>query len=228
MRGYLHRPEFLERLSREEAQELGRICPPRSYAKGAVIFHQGDPCDALQIVLAGTLKMVRHRPQGERLIGLAGRGDFLGFPFLTEGACHQAEVVALSEVTLCPIDRDQFVQVARQLPRVALFLLEVLGKRIGELEDRLTWVTAPAAARLGRALLGLAERYGRPDEDGWTVLKLPVTQEELASLAGLTRVTATQILSGFRELGLVEGTRGTYRLRPEALESHLLELEESL
>ncbi len=227
MRWHLHRPEFLERLSQEEARELARICPPRNYQKGETIFHEGDPCDALQIVLSGTLKMVRHRPQGERLIGLASRGDFLGFPFLTQGACHRAEVVALSEVTLCPINRDQFIQVARELPKVALFLLEVLGKRIGELEDRLAWVTAPAAARLGRALLGLAERYGRDGGDGWTELKLPVTQEELASLAGLTRVTATQILSGFRELGLLEGTRGTYRLRRDALLDHVLDLEET-
>ena len=227
MRWHLHRPVFLERLSQEEARELTRICPPRSYPKGEAIFREGDACDALQIVLSGTLKMVRHRPQGERIIGLASRGDFLGFPFLTPGACHQAAAVALSEVVLCPISREQFTQVARELPRVALFLLEVLGERIGELEDRLAWITAPAAARLGRALLELAERYGRPDGDGWTLFKLPVTQEELASLAGLTRVTATQILSGFRELGLVEGTRGTYRLRTRELLDHVEDLEET-
>lgn len=118
MRWHLHRPGFLERLAPEEARELSRICPPRSLPKGGVVFHEGDPCDALQIVLSGTLKLVRHRPLGERLVGLAGQGDFLGFPFLTEGACHQAEAVALSEVTLCPISREQFIQVARALPRV--------------------------------------------------------------------------------------------------------------
>ncbi len=76
--------------------------------------------------------------------------------------------------------------------------------------------------------MDLAGRYGRPAEEGWTAFELPVTQEALASLAGLARVTATHILSGFRELGLLEGTRGRYRLRLAELKNHVEGLEETL
>ena len=75
-------------------------------------------------------------------------------------------------------------------------------------------------------MLTLAERFGSEVEADWVELKLELKQEELGSLAGTTRVNTTQTLSVWRELGLVEGTRGHYRIQRQKLRQRVARLEE--
>ncbi len=71
-------------------------------------------------------------------------------------------------------------------------------------------MTQPAPSRLASTLLDLARRFGREADDGWVEVDLDLRQEDLAALAGTSRVSATQALGAWRALGLVEGTRGRY------------------
>jgi CRP-like cAMP-binding protein len=50
-------------------------------------------------------------------------------------------------------------------------------------------------------------------------------QEDLAAICGSTRVTVTHTLGELRDQGFVEGTRGSYRVRLQALEQHLQAIE---
>lgn len=95
------------------------------------------------------------------------------------------------------------------------------------LEDQLEWSGENVASRLVRVLLMLAERFGEPEGEGWTRLDLELKQEDLAALGGTTRVTVTQSLSELRDAGLVEGTRGHYRLRKDGLQLYLEQLQEA-
>jgi CRP/FNR family cyclic AMP-dependent transcriptional regulator len=62
-------------------------------------------------------------------------------------------------------------------------------------------------------LLDQAQRFGAPEQEpGWWRLDTSLRHEEIAWMASATRVAATMALSELRELGLVQGTRGRYRL----------------
>ncbi len=217
---------FLERLSEEEKMRLGQICPPRSYGKDEAVFLSGDACDELTIVLDGMLKVVRQDPSGkERILHLSGPGDILGAEFLEDEARYNADAVCASDgVMICPINREQFVQVARELPRVALSLAGSLAARLTHLEDQIESASAPVIVRLGRVLAWTARRFGRPEADGWVRLTSELRQEDLAAMSGSTRVTVTNTLGQLRRLGLVEGTRGRYRVRLNELEATLEEM----
>lgn len=59
-------------------QELQRRLRTRHFRRGEVIFHQGDPGDALHVVASGAVKIVLPSPEGdEAIIATLGRGDFL-------------------------------------------------------------------------------------------------------------------------------------------------------
>jgi CRP/FNR family transcriptional regulator, cyclic AMP receptor protein len=75
--------------------------------------------------------------------------------------------------------------------------------------------------QIGRTILSLTKRFGDEAAEGWTLLDMPLSQEELASIAGTTRVSFTQNMRILRELDLVQGTRGSYRVRVNALEHFL-------
>jgi CRP-like cAMP-binding protein len=58
------------------------------------------------------------------------------------------------------------------------------------------------AQRLARLLLDLAERHGH-EVDGTIYVVMPLSQEELASLAGTSRATITRAFANWRDRGMI-------------------------
>ncbi|MCX8087647.1 MAG: Crp/Fnr family transcriptional regulator [Meiothermus ruber] len=216
---YLRQPSFLELLSEYERQRLGQICPPRALELGELLYRQGDPCHSLIILIEGQVKLLKIAGRGqERIVYVAGGGDLLGINFLSQDAEHTTTAICLSRAVICPVEKSQVMQVFKELPNVALRLAQVLADRVTQLEGQLEVSSAPAAYRLGRAFLWLAQRFSVPDFSPWRDLPMELRQEDLAAMCGTTRVTVTNTLGELRNLGLVEGTRGRYRVNLKALE----------
>ena len=219
---YLHQPSFLEYLSEQERQRLGQICPPRALQPRELLYREGDPCYSLFILIEGQVKLLKMASGGqERIVYVAGGGDLLGINFLAQDAAHTTTAICLSRVVVCPVEKSQVVQVSKELPNVALRLVQVLAERVSQLEGQLEVSSAPAAYRLGRAFAWLAQRFSMPDFSPWRDLPMELRQEDLAAMCGTTRVTVTNTLGELRNLGLVEGTRGRYRVNLKALERWL-------
>ncbi len=70
-----------------------------------------------------------------------------------------------------------------------------------------------------KTLVEQARRFGKAAEEGWFELQTELRHEDIASLVGATRVSVSMTISELRERGLLEGTRGSYRLNVTALES---------
>jgi CRP-like cAMP-binding protein len=219
---YLHQPGFLESLSEYERERLAQICPPRLFQPGELLHRAGDPCQSLIILIEGQVKLLRVVAGGqERIVYIAGGGDLLGINFLDQDATHTSNAVCLSRVMICPVGKSHVEQVSRELPNVPLRLAQVLAQRVALLEGQLEDTSAPVAFRLGRALAWLAQRFSVPDYSAWRDLPMELKQEDLAAMCGTTRVSVTHSLGELRNLGLVQGTRGRYRVNLKALEDWL-------
>jgi CRP-like cAMP-binding protein len=223
---YLRQPGFMERLSEYERMRMGQICPPHSYRRGDFLFRAGDSCNGLTMIMKGQVKLTRLAPGGqERILYIAGPGDLLGTNFLDPRATFSSDGVCLDQVVICPVSRPHLEQVAKELPNVTLKLAQVLSERLSHLEDQLELSSAPVNIRLGRTLIWLAQRFGQTIAGGWRELSVELRQEDLAAICGSTRVTVTHTLGELRDQGFVEGTRGSYRVKLEALQNHLEDLE---
>jgi CRP/FNR family transcriptional regulator, cyclic AMP receptor protein len=62
------------------------------------------------------------------------------------------------------------------------------------------------AQRLAGLLLDLSDRHGTAAESG-TVITMPLSQEEIASLIGTSRATVTRALGSWRRRGLIDTAR---------------------
>ena len=68
--------------------------------------------------------------------------------------------------------------------------------------------------RVARRLDDLADRFGRPVEDGRLIL-LPLTQDEIAAIAGTSRESANRALRSLVAAGTIRiAARGRYVIRP--------------
>ena len=165
----------------------------RSYHRDEVIFHQGDPADALHLIAAGHVT-VRVTLRGGEFVVLAifGPGDVFGEIALV-GSPHArgGTVVALERCETLSLGRDEFDRLRASYPGVDRFLVELLAARVERLNNQLLEALyVPAERRVLRRLLDLCELYTGDDQR----IVIPVTQEMLANLAGTTRPTANQVL----------------------------------
>lgn len=192
--------------------------PPRRLKAGTVLYRLGNEATLVYLVEQGVLKGVVTTSLGrERLAEFYGAGDALGVAAL-ERALHTETVTAIQDAVLFPVQPVQALADAN----VSRYLISSLAKQVRRCRDALQDTELPVGARLCRALLRLARRFGQPaDDPPGITLPLALTHEDLASLIGSSRVTVTRILGELREQGVLVGTRGVYLIQPPRLEAAL-------
>ncbi len=174
----------------------------RRFARGAVLFHQGDPAATLHLIAKGRVAVRVTTPKGDVLtVELLGVGDVVGeLAFLTPDARRSASVVAIEATETLVLDREVFDELSREDPSVSEFLLHLLAERIRRLDARLLEALfVPADARILRRLEELTAMYGDV---------IPLTQEDLAGLAGTTRATVNRVLRRELQAGTIALRRG--------------------
>jgi CRP-like cAMP-binding protein len=125
--------------------------------------------------------------------------------------------VALEKVETLALRRDQFMELRTAHPSVDDFLVNVLAEEVSRLSGLLVEALyVPVDTRVLRRLVALAADYA---DGGPTVgVEVPLTQEDLASLAGTSRATVNRVVGEAEKAGLVEVRRGrVIVLDPEGL-----------
>jgi CRP-like cAMP-binding protein len=201
----------------DDVRQLLAIARRRTFRKGEVVFHRGDPADSLHLISKGRFKVQVMTPLGEpATIAIRGPGDSFGeMAVVGEGAKRSATIEALEEAeTFCVVD-SEFRRLRREHPGVDHLVIDFLAGEVRMLNERLLEALyVPVEKRVLRRLAELTELYGSGDGE----VVIPLTQEELAGLAGTTRATVNQVLRAEQERGTLELGRGkTVVPDPQAL-----------
>ena len=215
---YVKDTDFTERVSEEDMTVFQRVCPDKIYRKGDLIFHAGDPATDLHVIASGQIKLVTPTASGsERILAICGANDFIGEAFLAENALYRVDAVALTDATTCPVSRAQFMQMSLQAPSFVLTFAEILASHLFHCREQLSSSYAPVKVRVIKTLLEQADRFGETQDDGWVRLSTELKHEELASMITATRVSVSMAIAELRDDGVLEGTRGEYRLNAQAM-----------
>ncbi len=200
--------QLLEGVPGEDVRRLLSVARRRTFRKGEVVFHRGDPADSLHLVSKGRFKVQVMTPLGEQAtIAIRGPGDSFGeMAIVGAGAKRSATIEALEDgETFCVLETE-FRRLRREHPGIDHLVIEFLANEVRVLNERLLEALyLPVDRRVVRRLAELAALYGAPS-DGEVVI--PLTQEELAGLAGTTRPTVNQVLRSLEERGVVTLRRG--------------------
>lgn len=190
--------------------------PTRTLEPGSVLYEAGRDASSLYIVNQGVLKAVVPTSLGrDRIADLYGPGDVLGVATIESGR-HAETVEAVHDACLTPLDPQQ----AMNDRKLRDYIVSSMARQLRRSRQAIDDAELPVGARVTRAFLRLAERFGQHADDQ-TGVKLPLalTHEDLASLTGSSRVTITRILGELRSEGALSGTRGIYVANPKGLEA---------
>jgi CRP-like cAMP-binding protein len=204
---------MFEHLTNDDREHLSGLLRERRYAKGEVIFHQGDVGTALFILRRGEVVIRLSSSDGrEVILALLGRGEAFGELALLDGEPRSTDAVAREETHLLILHQEDFRRFLIERPQVAMGLLAVLSRMV----RRVTQLVHDSAfldarARLARVLLDLARTQGQPDPEG-KVLIPRRTQGDLANLCGVTRESANKWLRFYVHEGLLAYENGQITL----------------
>lgn len=196
---HLRRLPLFERLEEAELATLAAAVRVRSFKRGEAIFHKDDVGTHLYLVLEGAVKIALPSEFGqEALVGLMRPGEFFGELALFDQEPRSANATAMEETRAALLARDDFLAFLEAHPQAVRMVLEALARTIRRLSDRvedLIFLDVPS--RVAKYLLDLAHTLGGEKPE------LNLTQDELASFTGASRVSVNRVLGDFERRGLI-------------------------
>ncbi len=185
----------------------------RLFSKGQVVFHEGDPGDSLYLIQGGRMAIRVSTDTGlSATLRIMGPGDAFGELALVRPGARRlrtATVVALEPASTLAVSRVDFAALCAKHPEVERLMVSLLVERIDQLSQRLLEsLYVGVDRRVYRRLVELAEIYGT----GEAGVIVPLTQDDLAGLAGTTRPTVNQVLQKLAALGHVRLNRGSIEI----------------
>lgn len=168
---------------------------------------EGEPATHVFTLLAGWVKVQSVTSDGhEQLLALRGHGDLVGEIAGETDGYRVATLRAIDQVRALIVSHDRFSSFLVSHPEADRAYHRLLAQRWSDSDSELRRRTATSGAqRLAGVLLSLARHFGAATASG-TELAVPLSQEELASLAGTSRATVTRAFSTWRRRGIIGGT----------------------
>lgn len=203
----------------EAAEVLDALLVPVEFARGEVIFAEGEPGDRLYVVTAGKVKIGRTSPDGrESVLMVAGPPDMIGSLALFDPGPRNTTAAALTDVDALAMDRAALRAWIASCPEISDRLLQVLARRLRRTNSTLSdMIFTDVPARVAKALLLLARQFGT-DAAGQLRVEHDLTQAELAALVGASRETVNKALAGFAQRGWIRlETRSVVIVDPDRL-----------
>ena len=205
---------LLEGVPEDDVRALLSIARRRKFGRGEVVFHENDPADTLHLIDKGRFAVRTQTALGDTaILAVLGPGDMFGELALLEGnEPRSATVSSLEPGETRSVHRMDFERLRRQHPETASVLIGILSGQVRRLSRHLLEALyVPADKRVLRRLLEVAALY----DEG----VVPLTQEDLAGLAGTSRATVNRVLREEEARGTVKLGRG----RTSVLDAETLE-----
>src|SRR5688572_16131428 len=196
---------FFGGLDPDALERLAASMRSRKFRRGEVIFHIGDPGDALFVIVSGEVKISLPSETGdEAILATLRDGDVFGELALLDGAPRSASATAISPTEAVVLPRDRFRELIATEAGVRDALLASIA---GELR-RLTMHVEELhfldiTGRLAAQLVRLAREGGTSGGDGGVRLRTNLTQGDLAAMVGCTRQSVNKLLGQFTDDGLI-------------------------
>jgi len=195
---------LLGRLDEADRRALWASMRRCRFGRGEVVFHEGDPADAIHVIVKGHATVRATTRSGDTVIlRILGIDDVFGEFALVAPAPRAATVVALDPTETMMLHRDDFDRLRAEHPQLDAFLLDAAINEVRRLSAALVdALHMPAEQRVLRRLAEVGGLYAAGEP-------VPLSQQDLDHLAGVTRQSANRVLARAQDRGWVQVGRAS-------------------
>lgn len=201
---YLKQCDIFHGLSRPDLDKVGAIAHEKTIPKREIIYAPEDKNEIMFILKKGRVRIFKLSADGKMItLAILKDKDIFGAMSLIKGGVSNAYAETLEDSYICAIRQEDFRDLIKEMPEIALGLVEKINQRLKEAEDRIEdLVFRDVPGRIASILLKLAEQFGKDKPEG-TQITFKITHQELADMVGATRETITVILNDFKKDNLI-------------------------
>lgn len=197
---------FFKGMSEESRRALAKLCSPVEARRRAVLFREGDPGQAMYLLVRGHVRLHKTSPDGrEVVIKVVRPGEAFAEAVLFESPRYPVTGVALTDAFLLKLlKRD----IHRLLDSRA-FRNDFIGMLIGKqryLAGRIAQLGSQDVER--RFIHFLREQYGEQEQ-----IEVRISKKELAAAVGATPETFSRLIQRLRDAGTLKWQGRTLRLK---------------
>ncbi|MGC7846231.1 Crp/Fnr family transcriptional regulator [Desulforudis sp. 1088] len=219
----LKRISLFAALPPEALKSVASIVRERRYAKGRLIFVEGEPGDGVFLLQEGRIKLTRQTPDGrEHILHYVNPGEVFAEIVLFDGGTYPATAEVVEDARVGVILNPDFDDLIVKHPELALAMLRIMSRRLRTAQEKvMSLALHDVTRRLVAAILTLAEDHGQPEGNGLRI-NFNITNQDLGNLIGASRESVNRTLGELRQAGAIEIDRQQIIVRDrKRLLSHL-------
>ncbi len=191
-------------LDEQSLGQLDGIKKTLHVKKGNLVFKEGAMPKGLFCIRSGKVKLVQMGADGkDQIVQMLKSGDVLGHRAIFGNDVHSSSAEALEDTKICYFPRNLFYELVEHNGKLILKFANLLACELKEAERKITTTAQQSVlVRISECLMVLKEKYGVDDTSH--ALKIQISREDMANMAGTTRESATRSLSKLKGLGIIE------------------------
>lgn len=174
--------------------------------KHAKLLEEGQMPEGIFVLLRGSVKQFVSLKGGKTLIlRVVQSGEVLGLSATMSSRPAEYTAETLSPTQFLYVPRKDFLALLEEHPEICISVVEVLSHQLREAVNMIHYSSGsqPAVEKLADLLDLWVAESGQTTERG-VELKLPLTQEEIGQMIGVSRETVSRLLAEFEEQGILE------------------------
>jgi CRP/FNR family cyclic AMP-dependent transcriptional regulator len=192
----------------ELLEEFTRHGTVKTFPKNVVVVVEGEPAQTLYVVLDGSLVVYVDDEAGKMVeLGRLKAGQYFG-ELMLGSAVRTASVRTITPSRLCMVRRDDFENMLRRLPDLALHVIQTVIYRVKVLTQNVRGLALmDVYGRVARLFLESAQQV-----DGKYIVA-GMSQQAIAERVGASRSMINRILKDLSTGGYIEVRRGQIVLK---------------
>ena len=184
-----------------QLREISEISRVEQFKKNHHIFLENDNYRGFYIVLKGSIKVYRISSEGKEYILHLRKPPqpFADVPLFEEGGNYPANAQALEDSLLLFIPKEEFIELIRKNPSIALKMLAGFAKRMRKMTDKMEEIsTKEVSNRLARFIL---EEIQKNDSIKLKepFLRLTISKSTVATYLGTITETLSRTFKKFQD-----------------------------
>lgn len=131
--------EIFEGLSVGELAAVASATDEAAFESEQVVIRQGDPGDTMYLIIDGEVAVIKTQQDGSEIeLDHINAGDYFGEMALFEQIPRTANIRTVKPCRMLVLHKQQFDEMVREYPQIALEICKVLSSRIRKLHQKMS------------------------------------------------------------------------------------------
>jgi CRP-like cAMP-binding protein len=192
----------LKELTKDELIRITACKSSRIIRKGDVIFKEGDHLNGVFCIKDGVCKVSKMSDNGRnQIISLIQKGNILGERSLISDEISNLTAIALSDMEVCFIPKEEIIRDLENNPNFTLDLLKTMANSLKNADNLIVGMAQKSVKqRLAETLLLLQTKFDTNKEGA---INIQLSREDIANIIGTATESAIRLLSELKKKNII-------------------------